>query len=300
VTSAPHRPRSPRLRFGAYAPTGLDDDGLLGLERAIGRQLDIAHFFVGWGGHANAFDSAAIRAAADPGRDILITWEPWIPEGPSYQPDFSLQSILTGRHDRYIHGWAQAIARYGRPLTLRPMHEMNGHHYPWSALDPENSPGRFQAVWRRLRSSFAHEGAHNVRWLWSPTADAPRPLGFEPYYPGSWLVELLGLSSFNWGASQPGHGQWRSFEAIFGDPYRRIAALGDQPIWITETACAPDGGDKAAWVSDMFQSLATPRFSRVEALIWFHARKERDWRATDPPAVVDSFRAGLACPSPGR
>ena len=61
------------------------------------------------------------------------------------------------------------------------------------------------------------------------------------------------------------------------DAYKRLLALApSKPIWIGEIGCAPEGGDKAAWVLKMFSEWAT-RYPRIEAIVWFNLDKERDW-----------------------
>jgi beta-mannanase len=110
----------------------------------------------------------------------------------------------------------------------------------------------------------------------------------EDYYPGDDQVDVLGCSAYNWGATQP-WSQWTSFRDLMSAPYRRLAALGPQPIWLCETGCAPRGGSKPAWVRGMFASAAA--FPRLDAVLWFNIDKETDWRATEPAKVAAAFRA---------
>ena len=49
---------------------------------------------------------------------------------------------------------------------------------------------------------------------------------------------------------------WQSFQTIFAGVYERLRRLGPQPIWFTEVASDDRGGDKAAWVRDMFDTAA--------------------------------------------
>ena len=50
-----------------------------------------------------------------------------------------------------------------------------------------------------------------------------------------------------------------------------------------------EGGDKAKWVENMFR--AAKRYPRLDALLWFHQNKERDWRATSSDRVAQAFAA---------
>ena len=105
----------------------------------------------------------------------------------------------------------------------------------------------------------------------------------ERYYPGAQYVDVLALDGYNWGSTTPEYGGWQSFEQVFERAYERLTALGDQPIWIAEVGSAPEGGDKADWVRNMFETAA--RWDRLKAIVWFDLNKEQDWpRRRGPPA----------------
>lgn len=292
---------SPPVLFGAYAPPA-PESGLAAvreLERAIGRRLDMVLWYQHWAGWGQSFNPSWVRRASAGGRLPLLTWEPWVPGSPE-QPDFRLTRIADGAFDDYVREWALAIKAHGKRVYLRPMHEMNGWWYPWAGTANGNSAWEYVRAWRRLWHLFDRVGADNVRWVWSPLSDdlpATPENAFERYYPGAGYVDVLALDGFNWGTSTPaegadpsviGHGGWRSFEEVFRTAYDRITQLGPQPVWITETASDSVGGDKAAWVREMFASL--PSFPRIRAVVWFNALKERDWRATSSPDVAEAFR----------
>lgn len=282
------------MRFGIYAPRS-PEQGIAtteGLEQRLGHRVSIVNWYQHWGGWAPEFNATWVDNVVRSGRIPLLTWEPWAPAGTD-QPEYALERIAGGAFDGYVRGWARAVAAYGETIYLRPMHEMNGDWYPWGGTVNDNSPARYVAAWKRIWKIFAREGATNVRWVWSPNhADVPATPGnaFERYYPGERYVDVLALDGYNWGSEFPQYGGWRSFDTVFGCAYRRIGELGPQPIWIAETASAPEGGDKAAWVQDMF--AAAKRYPRLQAVVWFHADKERDWRATSSRRVARAFAAG--------
>ena len=208
------------------------------------------------------------------------------------QPAYGLARVTGGAHDDYIRGWARAIRSYGKTIYLRPMHEMNGYWYPWGGRVNGNTPARFVAAWRHIWGIFERERATNVRWVWSPyVEDVPATPGnaLERYYPGRRYVDVLALDGYNWGSHYPEYGGWRSWESLFSCAYRRLVRLGPQPVWVAETASTSEGGDKAQWVENMFR--AAKGYPRLEALLWFHANKERDWRATSSERVARAFAA---------
>jgi hypothetical protein len=285
-------PAASPVLFGAYVPPAPEAGTapLTELEQALGRPVQIVLWYQHWAGWGPEFEPAWADTASDGGRIPLLTWEPWAPGSPQ-QPQFALARIAAGDFDAYIERFARALASWGKPLYLRPMHEMNGNWYPWGGTVNGNSPADYVRAWRRLHTIFARAGARNVRFVFAPLAqDVPATPenGFERYYPGARYVDVLALDGYNWGTSVPGFGGWRSFDAVFASAYSRLARLGRQPIWITEVAADATGGDKAAWVQDMF--AATSRYPRLRALVWFHTNKERDWRATSSPEVAAAFR----------
>ena len=209
------------------------------------------------------------------------------------QPAFRLQRIASGDFDAYITTWAVALKVTGSPVHLRPMHEMNADWYPWGGTVNGNSPALYVAAWRRVVDIFRAVGANNVRFVWSPNnIDVPATNRLESYYPGTSYVDVLAVDGYNWGAGTPQFGGWQSFSDVFMRAYDRLRVLGPQPIWIAEVATSGDGGDKAAWIRDMFAQAAT--MDRLKAIVWFNENKERDWHAAPSATIEGAFRPGVA------
>ncbi len=269
----------PEVRlFGAFTYGGVWSgmEPVQRLEAALGRRLDVVHWFTSWD---DAFYPAMVEAVAEGGRAPLISWQPMRQD---------VRAIADGAYDDYVRRWAQGVAAASGPVYIRPFPEMNGDWVPWNG-DPE----ALRKAWRRMAAIFAEEGAENVRWVFGPNVtDEPRveTNRMERYYPGHDVVDVLAMSGFNWGETRPAIG-WRSFEQVFERGYERLAALGPQHVWLAEIASSDAGGDKAAWVRDMFLSDAFPR---LEAIVWFDEDKEADWRITSSPEVLDAFRVALA------
>jgi hypothetical protein len=298
--SAAASTRRATLAFGVHLP-GAPEEGttsLSQLELALGRRISIVNWYEQWGSDESAANLAWLDAVGASGRVPLLTWEPWAPPAgnvptagvTSDQPAFSLSAIADGRYDTYVSSFARTLAAWGRPVYLRPMHEMNGTWYPWGGTVNGNSPEEFRKAWRHLHDLFVQAGATNVRWVFCVNADdVPASNRFERYYPGTPYVDVLAVDGYNWGGEFPQYGGWRTFDAIFHPAYARLAALGPQPIWITEVASATEGGSKAAWIRGMFDVASTARYSRLRALVWFDVDKERDWRATSSAATAAAF-----------
>ncbi len=266
------------VAFGAFTYGGVWQgmEPVVSLETELGRPLDVVHWFMNWD---HAYDPRMAAAVAAGGRTPLISWQPMRQD---------VGDIAAGVHDDVMRSWARGVRTAAPGLVyLRPFPEMNGDWVPWNG-----DPDAFRAAWRRMTAVFEEEGADNVRWVWSPNVtDGPRTEAnrMENYYPGDDQVDVLGLSGYNWGETRPYIG-WRSFEDVFASGYARITALGPQPLWLTELASSDEGGDKSAWVREMFASTAFPR---IATLVWFDEHKEADWRLRSAPEVVQAFQESL-------
>jgi beta-mannanase len=245
-------------------------------------------WFADWAHVAN-FDARQAAAVAARGSVPEISWEPWDSTRRlgAPQPGFRLVSVIRGAHDRYIERWAREIAAYRRPVLLRFAQEMNGRWYPWAESANGNRPGQFVVAWRHVHAIFARAGASNVRWVWSPVAGNIR----ADQYPGAAFVDVIGLSGFIAGENVFG-GSWRSFATAFGPSLDFVHALAPgKPISLAEVAAAQTGGDKAAWITQMFQAIAGRPY--IRSLVWFDLRKEADWRIASSLAARRAFADGL-------
>ena len=295
------------MRFGIYRLEGIGDEASLqAVERELGVPIAIRSYYRAWNRCRIEDDRAWFASLAASRRDVLLTWEPWqIPPAspcPEDQPDFSLRQILSGRYDCYVRDVARTLASLPVTIYLRPLHEMNGNWYPWCGCVNGNSSREFVLVWHHLRTLFKDAGAANIVWVWSPyifSYPGSAENAMECYFPGADALDVIGLDGYNWG-SEPQWGTWRSFTELFADAYRRVTALCSNKIMICETASAVTGGDKAAWIADMLDRLASD-YGRVEAVIWFDIDKECDWRIASSEATLELFRnrAGLIFPEIG-
>jgi hypothetical protein len=273
--------------FGAHTDGAVYDgsvDRIDALQHRLDRRIGIAHWYQQWGGNdwVKAFHPELFRTVASSDRLPLLTWEPWDPAAGSDQPRFAPGRIARGDFDDYIEHWARGVRNLDTKVFLRPMHEMNGDWYPWGGGDP----GAYRAAWRHLHDVFERVGADNVRWVWCVNNYDTTGTPMERYYPGRQYVDVLAMDGYNWGSTKPEWGGWQSFRNVFQSAFRRLRDLGDQPIWIAEVGSAPEGGDKAEWVRNMWDTAR--QWDRLKAIVWFDLNKERDWRAGP---VANAFRA---------
>ena len=271
------------------------------LRRYSGTRLRILHRFQAWWGPDRFLGPRWLAAVARRGAVPMVSWEPWRkPRGGVAAPKQRqgiVRRIARGRYDAYIRRWAGDARRYGKPLIIRLMHEMNGSWYPWSVKTNGNTPGAFKAAWRRVHRIFRLAGATNVSWVFSVDSFAggrPTPRGrLDQFYPGSSFVDWVGLSGFNWARSR--FGGVLSFDRVFRPSYEIVKHYG-KPVMLAETGtAAADTRRAAAWVRDAMTS--TPRrFPRVKAIVWFdspHPRRDFTLRGR----ALREFRANARRPT---
>lgn len=265
--------------------------------RAVGTAPAIAMFYEDWAtGWMRAFPTATMDAAYARGAMPLMTWEPWDSlSGVANQPAFSLQRLLAGTYDPWLHQYAHSAAGYGKPFYLRLAHEMNGNWVPWGVGVNGNTPAQYIQFWRHVHDIFVSERATNVRWVWNPSTETDA-VALSALYPGDAYVDWFGVDGYNGGTGMD-WGGWLSAQQIFGRSYRSFAAINaSKPIMIGETASTELGGSKAAWIADLAATLPT-LFPRVRALVWFDANKEQDWRVDSSASSLAAWRSLIASPA---
>lgn len=120
------------------------------------------------------------------------------------------------------------------------------------------------------------------------------------YYPGEGYAQLIGVTGYNNGTYYTQWGeQWREFDAI----YDHIQSLygevfGAFPWIITEFSSSSVGGDKAAWIDNMFAAIGN--YPNIKIAVWFSSADwdtegnvARPYWLDETPETLDAFRRGL-------
>lgn len=275
-------------RSFAIAAPGLtrETTALDQITAAVGQAPTIATWYESWS-WKRSFPVAEADRLRLWGVTPQVTWEPWDPALGNTQPKYTLTRIIAGDFDAYIRSWAAAIKAWGFPLRLRFAHEMNGTWYPWCEGVNGNQPYDYVKAWWHVRGIFDTLGVSNARWIWCPQAPYPGLPPLARMFPGDGGVDEVALDGYNWAMTSP----WNSFYGVFKQGIAEVTPLTSRPIAIGETGCPEAGGDKPAWIRDMWATLAT--WPQVKGLLWFHFLKEADWRIDSSPASLAAFKAGL-------
>jgi hypothetical protein len=219
------------------------------------------------------------------------------------------RDIASGAYDDAIGAFAAAVRRWldlgdGRSVIVAPLPEMNLAEHPWGC-DPLHG----RAAYLRFVQLFAGAGIDDptrVRWAFAPNGWTAAACGgsSEPYYPGAASVDLVGISAYNFGP-RSWDGRSQSPREVYEPWLQQVRAYAPHaPILIAQTGTSPDGGDRAAWIHEMFAYLSAA--PNVVGFIYFNFDKssaggnELDWRVFDVsrPAVAVSPADGASAPSP--
>jgi hypothetical protein len=265
--------------------------GLAGVESKVGRSPNFVEDYVHWGGGWGAYTQAApfIQASISAGATPVLTWMSDDPTT-SDQSAYDLSRIAAGDLDAYVRSWADGLRGVGHQILLRLDPEMNGNWESYAPGRDGQTAADYVNAWRHIHAVFATEGATNVRWVWSPNVEYTGSAPLRPLYPGDADVDWLALDGYNWGTTY-GHA-WQSFSQVFDPSLASVEAISSRPVMLAEVGSTEVGGNKAAWISDMFSQLS--HRTDVRAFIWFDLNKETDWRIASSAASSAAFAAGLA------
>ncbi len=199
-----------------------------------------------------------------------------------------IYEIVNGEYDQFIDAYAKMIAKYPDVTVLfRPFNEMNGDWCNYCAYHTSRDPQIYVELYKYLYKKFEEAGCNNTLWIWNPNERSFPNYKWNDqalYYPGDEYVDIYGITGYNTGTYYQGE-TWRSFDEIYEPIYNQALRLNEKPIMITEFACSAIGGDKVAWIEDMFKVL--PKYDKIKVGIWWHAT---DWDGDNlsRPYFIDS------------
>jgi hypothetical protein len=282
-----------------------DQQGVVKLEQALGRTMDINNHYHG------SFDDFAKHGMSkleqwdiDAGRIPLVGWG-----------CTASDKIAGGSLDAVIHQTAQKMKAFGHEFFLRYCWEMDGDRRQGEIKGPQ----KFIAAWQRMYRIFKDEGADNVIWVWTPNAagfkDGRKYTGGNPpapyFYPGDEYVDWIAADGYNWGVSKRDQGdRWRQVLEIF-DEFMVFARQHHKPIMIGEYGAqeqtqAPEA--KPRWMRiahDTFMNK--PRtadcpwcgaYSDVAAVVYFDVNygPHGDWRIMSSEASLEAYKEAALDP----
>jgi mannan endo-1,4-beta-mannosidase len=258
-----------------------------------------------WGGAANpsAFPTALVNKLTLAKTVPLIIWQPVgtgkPPGSPSSPPlqescGVSYDKIIGGDWDTYIHSWAQAAAATTGPVLIRFAHEMDGNWFPYSTLNCGNSVKKFKRMWQYVVNIFRHDGATNVKFVWSPRSATTAQ---KALYPGDSYVDYVGVTAFNWAASKGK--PWQSLTTLVSKATKGLTTYSSKPWIVAETGSVEQTGySRPLWLKTGYAGLYSA-LPRVAIVMYFNvdmrlrAHNQPNWQL-HTTADFKAYKAVLA------
>ena len=182
---------------------------------------------------------------------------------------------------------------------------MNGDWCPYNGYFTCRDPDIYVDFYRYIFDIFQQEGAHNAIWVFNPNGVSFPKFKWNSelvYYPGSEYVNVVGMTAYNTGTYYE-HESWSTFDQLYSGLYADYTARYARPLMITEFASSSIGGDKAAWIDDMFRRL--PDYPQIKAAVWWNSHDldaadpenpvvSRPYELNETEASTAAFRRGIA------
>lgn len=278
MSTIPFLPPRPPVLWGAYA--GAYPADITAFESLVGTRADLVATFYGWYDDFPRHYGSVVR---DEGKTLVVFWE---------QYGVTLDQIISGTADATIRAFAEDARRYGGPVFLAPLHEMNGYWTPWGGVSGSNNAQKVILAWQHIRNEF--RDVPNVHFVWAvnsgsvPNTEAN---AIAAYYPGDAYVDAVAVNGFNFGDP------WMSFDMIFSEPLIELKRY-HKPIYILSMASA-EGPQKAAWITDAL-TVEIPRHREIVGWIWFNEDKEANWTVDSDANSLKAFQDALRITKHGR
>lgn len=200
--------------------------------------------------------------------------------------------VARGDADADIVSWAARVGAWldrgeGRSLLIAPMQEMNGNWVPYGM-----DPGNYRIAFRRFVDIARYYGLDEtrVRWVFAPNGWSVPPYTMDDYYPGDDVVDVVGLSAYNFGSLVDFWTPvaWAITAAL--DELQTFAP--DKPYILAQVGSSTAGGDRDAWLREMFR--VSVRHPNVVGLVYFNFDKETDWKVWRDHQVAQGWINGSA------
>lgn len=253
-------------KWGAYAePWGSITkpfDALVNLETLLGRQFEIHRAYLGM--DIDIVNSNLTRLA-DRGTTPYRSFHAWT----TGRVPLQWADIAAGKHDAWLERQASMVAAWGRPMYMafhhEPENDVNG--FIGSGEGPCGTAADYRAAYHHVRDVFTP--ATNLTWVVTlmNSTFAGRRGGWQQFFPGD-RFDLVGVDGYNRGSYTIGPDKWKTFTELFNPAYQVAQSLGKQ-LFIGESACAEEGGDKADWVNKALYRLKQWG-TGVHAVCWSH------------------------------
>ncbi len=295
---------SDTILWGFFTPNPFTPEGKAKIKE-VEEKLDFEFPVIMWYRYlGHDFPVEGMREAYESGKIVELTLQV---AGDFYDrnPNFE---VLDGRLEEDIRKFARGAKEFGKPFLMRLNNEMNSTWVSYSGHLCLNDPDVFKAVWRKVYNIFQEEGVDNAIWIFNPNDVSFPPCRWNShvaYYPGNGYVHMIGLTGYNTGdyfRDVTGE-RWRSFTEIYDRLWEMYKDLYAGFPWIiTEFASSSVGGDKKAWIEEMFDNIS--RYTNIKIAVWWsyydpdpreatYGTPARRYWLDEKPEYLEAFKKGL-------
>ncbi len=294
------------LQWGIYLREFYDDgfdNKLPQVEQALDYTFPLVLYYCHFPAHS--FPTEVMETNYESGRLVELTLQLTENDNLDMYAPSPMLAIYRGEMDDQLRQWARDAAAFGHPFLFRLNNEMNSDWTSYGGVVNLSDPHIFTAVWQRIYRIFQEEGANNCLWIFNPHDRQAPPSDWNnslAYYPGNEYVHLIGITGYNNGTYYTKWAEeWREFDVIYDLIWEEYhPRFGQFPWIITEFASSGIGGDKVAWIDNMFAHM--DRYPNIRMAVWFsHAAFDKENNNTpartywldETPETLEAFRRGL-------
>lgn len=210
---------------------------------------------------------AYAKSYLDQGINLQLVLEFWD------SPWNLLWNLAGGSRDNELRQFFQQVAKDGRPLTVRILHEMNGNWYPWCiyAWNSNNSIDAYKKAFWHI-SGLIKSIAPNVKIQQAYNSmNVGGGDSFASMYVGDASVDEITVSAYNFCGAH--NNQIQAIDQLISPWYNAMTAITGKPLGISEMSTTGQCGiNKAAWILDTFAKLAY-NFPRIQTVLFFLENK---------------------------
>lgn len=270
---------------------------------------DIMNAAASWAGKRLTLSGTFLDASEDPSNIMEKLEQAWQAQSTPFaniEVTGNTANVASGALDGEIMNLANSVKAWldkgeGRSLIIAPLQEMNLQESRWGC-DAANFP----TAYRKFVTAFQQVGIDNdtqVRWAFAPNGwTTPACGSIAPYYPGDDLVDVIGISAYNFGPNE-WDGKYRAPSEVYQYLNELRTFAPNKPYLIAQTGTAPVGGDRDAWLREMFAVLSSD--PNTVGFLYFNKDKsswggnEWDWRMFDEDALTGAtgFVEGMNLPT---
>lgn len=287
------------IDHGAFANFGgfendVSPDKIYRFERMAERKMRVATFSNNWG-EGIIFPYAKAVRLNSRGITPLIRMMPRTDfKADKPDPNYSLDSILYGAHDRLLQEWARDCQTFGHRVIVDFACEANGTWFPWSKETPKLYVDAFRRIYTIIKAI-----APKTEFVWHVNHD-PVFENVKKYFPGNEFIDYVGASIYGnyYPRSKP-----TPYKRMAEITYGHLDILSPAPRIVSETGVTegttPE--DKPQWISDFFDYIVKSK--KYSIVSWWHSsfrvggqKEDTNYRIDSTPASLEAYRAAASSP----